>query len=586
MENIKIRKLDIRFNGKLDPQTSILFNQISTNKRSDFNVFITKISEPNINSIDWWVEGPASRNTVASPLFHRYCSIFLILDLIDQKKFNFQKVLVDSLEVANLTKQILINKNILQTTVVIDAYRKGKGVNALKKIFLEPALFLKISFRFIAAKLTKYLAKKINYSEPLVLIDTFMLPDYTDSDRWYGSLWKNLTSQQRESVYFVPTIVITGFHQFVGVFLRLRKNERNFIIKEDFLKFSDLFFAFGVRKRIKKLSIPITEINGFDFVPVLKEELYHNRDILTVFEALLLYRFIKRLSQKKIKIKIAVDWFEGQSMDKAWNLGFKNFFPNVKRIGFRAFESYPFYLCSYPIALEKYVGVIPDVFAVQGKGTIPTVREFLADMPVMVVPSFRSEHVWDTEELFDISQKSLDSYFNILVTLPIKLQTAIQIVSQLISVSHKVESKVKKEVKYILKLHPACPIKDDFQLILSNLPSNFSLTLEKSFPKMIKIVDLLVSEASSTCLEALACGLPVIVIQNREGLTYDPIPTSIPKQLYESVYSDEHLIFALQKYINRNSCEKEQQWKDGKWVRENYFEKVTTEGILQLIENI
>lgn len=584
MENNYISQLDIRFNGKLDPDTSILFNQVSNDKRGDFNDFVSVISEANINNVDWWVEGPASRNTVSSPLFHNYCSFFLVKNLIEQDRFNFKEILVDSKEIAYLIKQVFENYAIKNVGIVLSGSNDPYYKKILKHIFLIPVLFFRISMRFLIAKLTRSFSETSLPNEPLVLIDTFMLPAYTDSDRWYGSLWKNVPEKQIETLFFVPTIVITKIHELYGVFKRLRKNERNFLIKEDFLKTNDIFFAFGIRKRMKKIQIPELRIDEYDFTPILKSELYNNRDLLTVIEALLLFRFIERLKQNSVKVRLSIDWFEGQAMDKAWSLGFKTFFPESKQIGFRAFESYPFYLCSYPVPTERKAGVIPGIFAVQGKGTIPTVREFLHDVEVIVVPSFRSEHVWQTPELYESKTKQASNEFTILVTLPIKPQTASQILKQLMNVSGKVNVDENKIVKYILKLHPACPINDEFKDLLRMMPYNFVLTEEKSFPALIKKTDLLVSEASSTCLEALACGIAVIVVQNEEGLTYNPIPSSIPPHLYISVSSGEQLIFALQKYIQRTDSQKEEQWKQGKWVRENYFEKVTPQGVNTLLD--
>ena len=59
--------LDIRFNGKLNSDISLLFNKISHEKRADFNEFISSISKRNIKTLDWWVQGSASRNPYGSP---------------------------------------------------------------------------------------------------------------------------------------------------------------------------------------------------------------------------------------------------------------------------------------------------------------------------------------------------------------------------------------------------------------------------------------------------------------------------------------------------------------------------------------
>jgi len=583
METMFTNILDLRFNGKLDPTTSILFNVVSNERRAGFNEFVSDLSVQNINSVDWWVEGPASRNTVSSPLFHRYCCLFLVLKLIEKNDFSFNEIIVDSKQFGQVLSQILKDKSVYDVNVLIDNHSSYFKRSIVKQLLLMPGLFCKILLRFIVVRITRRQQVLKETSRPLVLIDTYMLPAYINSDRWYGSLWKNLTPEQQNLVYFVPTIVITSIWKFFSIYTCLRNNERNFLIKEDYLKFTDILYAFGVRKRLHKLKIAGLKVEGYDFSAIVRSELLNNRDMLTVLEALLLYRFIERLSKTSIKIRLSIDWFEGQAMDKAWSLGFNNFFPESKRVGFRAFESYPFYLCSYPIPVEKRAGVIPEVFAVQGKGTIPTVQEFFPDVDVIVVPSFRSEHVWDISENYSDLNNYNQEVFHVLVTLPIKLLTGIQIIKELLNVTKTLPIYTYQQIKFVFKIHPASTVNEEFNNLITNFPPNFYLTKEKSFPLLIEKTDLLISEASSTCLEALARGVPVIVIQNKEGLTYNPIPSAIPEQLYMSVSSAEQLIFAIEKYINRTPIQKEQQWNSGKWVRENYFEPVTQEGVNKLL---
>jgi hypothetical protein len=575
-------KLDLRFEGKLDSETSLLFNTISNEKRSGFNNFIAELSEPNIDNVDWWLEGPASRNTLSSPLFHRYCCLFLVLNLIENNKFNYKAIIIDSEEFKQTLSQVLNDNRIFNINFILDKKSSYFKRSFIKKIFLIPALYCKIFLRFIIAKSTRRKPILIETTSPIVLIDTFMMPAYTDSDRWYGSLWKSMTQYQRNSVWFVPTIILTNISEFFGVYKRLRKNERNFLIKEDYLNFSDILFAFGVRKRLRRVKITTLKVAGYDFSAIVKSELLNNRDVLTVVEALLLYRFIERLSKTSVKIRLSIDWFEGQSMDKAWSLGFYNFFPESKRIGFRAFESYPFYLCSYPIQIEKRAGVIPQVFAVQGKATIATVQEFLPNADVIVVPSFRSDHVWGTSINYsDFSGNH--EVFHVLVTLPIKMITAIQILTELLNIIPCLSIYNKKKIDFIIKVHPASTVNKEFDKLVINFPSNFLLTKEKSFPKLIEKTDLLISEASSTCLEALARGIPVVVIQNKEGLTYNPIPSIIPSHLYMNTLSSKELKFAIEKYLNLTPKEKENQRESSIWVRDNYFEPITIQGINKLL---
>ena len=75
---------------------------------------------------------------------------------------------------------------------------------------------------------------------------------------------------------------------------------------------------------------------------------------------------------------------------------------------------------------------------------------------------------------------------------------------------------------------------------------------------MLHCSELLISEASSTCLEAMACGIPVIVVENQEGLTFDPIPHSFPEEIVRKTRSVSQLVEAIEHYAHAD-IEKQKQ---------------------------
>jgi hypothetical protein len=577
--------LDLRFNGKIDPKYARIFNSLSMEMRPHFNQMVADIGTDAFHSIHWWVEGPASRNTLSSPLFHQFCSLGLVHHLAASGKLAKCVVRVDSVAFRDCIVSVLKKNGPGDVQVVLAPGFKVKFTGLLKKT-VQPLYFLVFFLvRILCARITRKKSTTAPSGESLVLIDTFILPEYTQSDRWYGILWDNIEAHQKKNVFFVPTLVMTPIGKLITVFRQLRNNSRNFLIKEDYLKLSDIFWLRGHSKKIKSLRLHDHFFLGENLRSLVREDLLNNRDLLTVYESLLLYRFIGRIQKAGIKVRLAIDWFEGQAMDKAWNLGFRDFFPSARKMGYRAFESYPFYMCSFPTENEMHAGSIPHVFAVQGRATVNTLRTFLPEIPVVVIPTFRSGHVWDAEPGITTRSKEQNA-FRILVTLPIKIDKAIQILQQLLTIHNDPQYKglLDGPVEYILKLHPACRLTQDFSDLMNSAPPFFKLATEKSFPKLIRQSDILISEASSTCLEAIACGLPIIVVENSEGLTYSPVPDSMPKEVYKAVDSVEDLIFAVNSYINADPDMKNKQVEIAKQVRENYFEPLTCEGINRLLD--
>jgi CDP-glycerol glycerophosphotransferase (TagB/SpsB family) len=165
----------------------------------------------------------------------------------------------------------------------------------------------------------------------------------------------------------------------------------------------------------------------------------------------------------------------------------------------------------------------------------------------------------------------------VLVTLPISINYSILIIDRLIKVCNAFSIKAET-IELLIKPHPAQPL-NKIKNNLPELPNYISLTEEKSFVTLLYSTNLLITEASNTCLEAMACGIPVIMMENEEGLTYDPIPRRVSEKLYRKVRTQDHLIQALKYFIKLTPENMKQQQVDCEKVREDYFEPMTQEGV-------
>ncbi len=568
--------LDIRFNSVINSEVSFIFNKISYEHRGDFNDLVAEISLPYVDNIDWWVQGPASRNTFSSSLFHNYCCVYLLRYLIEEKIFVYKEVLVDSEALRILFQNFLVAFGMSDCVVSIRVSFKKYVRNIVKRNFSIYGIFIRKIYQLFIARITNRIAIKstsLLLLQPIVLIDTFVMPGYNKEDRWYGSLWGNLTKGQQAETFFVPTIVRTSLKDMYRVYKNTRKNARNYLIKEDLLTLSDLFYACSYKRRIKKIKIKPVFVLEYEFSDVIQEEFDNNPDMLTVVESLLTYRFVENLKIKGVRPRLAIDWFEGQVIDKAWNMGFKHFFPEVKTIGYRAFESFPFYLCSYPLTIEKKAGVIPKVMAIQGKGTLETVNEFMTDLDTILIPSFKSQYVWESE--IDFNKKKC---YTVLVTLPIAQSSALRISKRVCQICEKLNIKTRG-VKFIVKPHPTHSSTKIQEKLNFTLPDNLSFSSERSFSRLLNKSQLLITEASSTCLEAMACGLSVIMMENEEGLTFDPIPKRIHGEIYKKTRTQEQLLKAVEYYTNLNPGELAVLRAESEVIREDYFEPITQAGI-------
>ena len=105
-----------------------------------------------------------------------------------------------------------------------------------------------------------------------------------------------------------------------------------------------------------------------------------------------------------------------------------------------------------------------------------------------------------------------------------------------------------------------------------------------SFGECLEKCDLFAGAASGTCLEALARGWPVAVLDARAGLDC-PIPEAIDKKLWK-LCGDAEKLRETVLYFKSSGKEGEKRLAEaGAEIRRDYFEKITAEAARKFLES-
>lgn len=571
---INIKKLDLSVRGKLSIEMAILFNQISDESRIPFTHFIEQCSQPYKQKLDWWVASPASRNVLASPLFHYYCGFKLVLRLIEQKKLP-PEIVVDSKAFGEILKKLFLET---ENSVNICLNRSWKS---RIRIWLFPFLpFLFFAFHYFFIKLCAWKSAKVQKDlkiSPHALIDTFVFPGFIENDRTYTGLWENLSAEEQEKIYFVPNLHGFSYSELHSTYCKLRKSQKKFLIKEDFLKISDYLYALSHSFRIFLWKFPNAYFEKVNVSSLIREELWSNLGYSSSVMGLLNYRFARRLKKRKFSMNIVINRFENQVIDKGWNAGFLKYFPEVKCIGYQGFIMSEQYLCMYPTRFEHECGVLPSTVAVIGKGHKSNRKEFFSDLKMMVAPALRFHGVWEERKYWPNK-----TYFTGLIALPIVVEDCCMIL-KLMEQSLSYLSEKHKPVRLWVKKHPAVTLKKIKQNYGAPLPECFNF-IDADFNESVEQADLLFGNLSSTCLETLAKGIPVVVVGNANGLTHNPIPRSIENKIWCLANTPESIAVALEFYQEQLRGGKENFQETGDQIREDFFEPCNANGVRKLLQ--
>ena len=281
----------------------------------------------------------------------------------------------------------------------------------------------------------------------------------------------------------------------------------------------------------------------------------------------------KRLKETGVKLRLVIDWFENQDIDRGWNAGFRRFFPKAETIGYQGFILSAHYLCIYPTEVEKDSHIIPNKVAVVGSGLAQSARRFCSALDVCSAPAFRFQHVWRKRIYSPATNK-----YTILVALHIMISPAVYILKLLASMANKMAD----NTRFWIKPHPTVSRSQIQGTFGSGWPEQFEF-VGGDFNDCVEKSNLLISSASSACMETLAKGIPVIIIGNSYGLTQNPIPETITDDIWRLCYSPQEITDAIQFYQTRTPEKIKEHEETGTRIREEYFEPVTKEGTREFL---
>ena len=131
----------------------------------------------------------------------------------------------------------------------------------------------------------------------------------------------------------------------------------------------------------------------------------------------------------------------------------------------------------------------------------------------------------------------------------------------------------------------------NYHPVLKLGPRNYITILKKYFDyefsdnlfsELIINAGLVISNSSSTCIESLAFGVPVIILQGGSPINQNPIPNTIDKNMWDECDNNVDFYNAFKRlFIEKNILARS---KAAKLIRKEYFEPVNTKSVNDFLE--
>jgi hypothetical protein len=138
-------------------------------------------------------------------------------------------------------------------------------------------------------------------------------------------------------------------------------------------------------------------------------------------------------------------------------------------------------------------------------------------------------------------------------------------------------------IRFWIKPHPSIQEKILKKWWGKEWPEEFHL-IRGDFSLLIMKSNLLISGMSSVCLETIAMGIPLIIIENVSGLRFNSIPEELSSKIWQNCKSPLELKKSINYFRSRTTDKINEDKKIGLNIKKNYFEKVTTNSISRFLE--
>ena len=383
-----------------------------------------------------------------------------------------------------------------------------------------------------------------------------------------------ISDEDKKRIFWVPTIL--GKFKASELNQIWENSNEQLIYKHDFLNLFDYLIGFGFLFRLSLRKKSLFVFQKIDVTPLIMEEFKSKRFDYSTFEGILNYIFIYRLRSKNIDLKLYIDWHENQAIDKGFIQGIKTFSPKVHTKGYQGYIiSTDYNLHLLPTDYEINNKVIPDEICVIGKALKNNIKKFSSNMSVSTAPAFRYH------EIYNNYKTTIKNYKRILIILPIGILNSFFIIKMISEYYNSIKT---HQLKFYLKLHPSLNFNKLKKILGAIWDESIFIKLDMDMHDAIINSDLVIGSESSSLVEALTYGIPVIIIANQNDLTPNPIPIGIKKTLWSICFDINELKESVQNFLLLSIEIKMENKRYGQKIKKDYFKKISYETVKSFLD--
>ncbi len=551
------------------------FQTFVTRQRADFvrwsNRHVSAFSAQN------WLSDPFDRNP-ENNLFLYFCWLAWIQEWLANHSSRLIVVVDDcamAAAVARLSRRNQIDLVTDYGDLVFDCVKRLMRVLAVSGFRLVEWIY-----RSVLAK-TILRAPTLS-SKPAILITTYFLGNgCIDSngvfrDRYLPGLLE-LYERNGFDVIVAPTFYDIPLKHFPRIYTFMARSKTKFIVAEQFVP---------VRGQIAALLSWLalvwrTLIPGGPSRFIRNEDLYGTVRDLALRNTLIAFPFlvsgqVPRFAAKRgMKLEAMIQWYENQPKDKYVLLNFRRCYPNAISIAAQSYCICGNYL-SLPITREeRAAGIAPDQIWIPGAATmkIHAAYDGEAISKYRPMPALRYQQIFETAR--KRQHQNSGGKFTMTILLPHSVPDSIYMLwCAAAAITHVQEH--GGEVR--IKTHPIVTMHDIQQSANSNgvRLDGAMKWVDLPVEQLLVDTDLVLTGGSSAALEAVACGVPALVVGFVAGLDLNPLEAA-DKRLWSLVYDQEQAVRAVQRWMSADAMPSKERLEVAREILKTHFVELRNE---------
>lgn len=524
-------------------------------------------------SIIEWLTTPLHRNSFSNHLFLHAVWVDLLAEMLISVPGRKVVVVTESLGLAHSISEL--GREMGQLPEIrgeywmasIDLARRLRACAGFLRDILDVAIRISLSRIILGAR---YRSRLVGTK---LLVETYVFEGDLNhkgqfNDRYFPSLTEQYEHTGRNSAIY-PHFFRVKWRNLIRTYCAIRSCKTAFVPYELFISFPDVLEAgltcLLIALKEKPLALPRWFRVSMSSLVTTSAFI----DTMRSVAPLLLAKAPTRLAENGVRPDYFIDWFENQAIDKACVWGFANSLHQCNVIAARPYIPYANALSYFPSPGEVKAGICPKVNWIPGPMLERSYRRYQAGIRLEVVPSFRYDYLHNI-----IPETSSHKENTLLILLTHLISECSEILSMVIDAINNLTCKINR---MLIKPHPI--------LITSKLSTSFSLSrynsvycvdvewTDQSLTDLLSKANLVITSGSSSAVEAICYGLPVIIVGRQAGLDFFPLEDVDPRMWRIADNSEELAIYA-QELLDERRLSPSVRKEVSRETREGFFTPV------------